>query len=64
MALAVAPDVIKSQPGLLGDASRPGLQALPRLVTDAEAALQAGRLQQAKACLDTYFGEVSRCACL
>jgi hypothetical protein len=33
-------------------------------VIDAEAALQSGRLQQAKACLDTYFGEVSRCVCL
>lgn len=64
MALAAVPDVIKSQPGLLGDASRPGLQALPRLVSEAEAAVQAGHLQLAKACLDTYFAEASRCVCL
>lgn len=40
MQTAAVADVLRKQPGLLGDASRPGLQALPRLVTDAEAALQ------------------------
>lgn len=36
----MAADVLKKQPGLLGDATRPGLQTLSRLVTDAEASLQ------------------------
>jgi hypothetical protein len=38
--MQTAADVLRKQPGLLGDASKPGLQALSRLVTDAEAALQ------------------------
>lgn len=93
MHTAATADVLRKQPGLLGDASRPGLQALPRLVTDAEAALQvwlelaehthaaaalgscptaseqlspvslrpqAGQLQLAQSCLETYFAETSR----
>jgi hypothetical protein len=120
---AAVPDVLRTQPGLLGDATKPGLQALSRLVTDAEAAvqvwsllyhitdlialmwrlldrldhtrliraaapllfaagapssclntsgiaspcncaltLQAGHLQVAQSCLDTYFAEINRCA--
>jgi hypothetical protein len=37
---ARATDVLRRQPGLLGDSNKTGLQVLPRLVADAEAALQ------------------------
>lgn len=47
MAATATAVLLQQRPGLLGDSTRPGVQALPRLVADAEAALEVrARLQQ------------------